>query len=136
MAWQTTFNGNWKTALTTALTTATVKLGPVSNVEADPNTSATIICSTQRQWSPSESPTGTRTYNVDLYLGVVMQGMDDGDAVDDLWDTLDTIEDAAWTILQPGTFRNTNKIDAVVSIAAQPLTARTGTVRVTLRVRR
>jgi len=62
--------------------------------------------------------------------------MDDADSVDDLWDTLDTVEDAAWTILQPGTFRNTNKIDAVVSISAQPLTARTGTVRVTLRVRK
>lgn len=136
MAWQTTFNGNWKTALTTALTTATVKLGPVSNVEADPNTSATIICSTQRQFRPEQSTTSTRTYDVELFLGVVMQGMDDADSVDDLWDTLDTVEDAAWTILLPGTFRATNKIDAVVSIAAQPLTARTGTVRVTLRVRR
>lgn len=136
MSWQTTFNGNVKTSLAAALTSATVKLGPVASDDADPNTSTTIICSTQRAWNAAASPLTDRTYDVDLFLGVIVQGMDDADSIDDLWDALDTLEDAVWTLLAPGTFRNTNNIDAVTGVVAVPVTARKGQLRVTLRVRR
>jgi hypothetical protein len=136
VSWQTTFNGNWKTSLASSLTAMTVKLGPVTNVEFDGNTTAVIVCSNRRTWDPTMSPTANRTYDVVLYLGVIVQGMDGAESVDDLWDALDTVEDAVWTLLAPGTFRATNRIDTVVSVTSTVATATTGAVEITLRVRR
>ena len=135
-AWQTTFNGNLRTGLAAKLTAATVRVGPVSSTDADAMSSVTVICSTQRNWQSGESPTGTRAYAVDVFLGVLVPGMSDDSAVDDLWNALDLVEDAMWELLQPGTFRATNKIDSVVGISAAPVDSRVGTVRFTLRVRR
>jgi len=136
MAWQTTWNGAWKTSLASALTSYTVRLGPVANVDPDGNAVATIFCTTKRAWLPSQSPTGNRTYDLTVFLGVVIQGMDDAGSVDDLWNAMDTVEDAVWTLLAPGTFRASQRIDSVVSIESSVATARTGVVAVTLRVRR
>lgn len=136
MAWQTAWNAAWKSSLASALTSYTVKLGPTSNIDPDGNVAATIFCTTERHWQPSLSPSGNRTYDVTVYLGVVIHGMDDGDSVDDLWDALDTVEDAVWTLLAPGDFRASQRIDSVTSIRSSIVEARKGAVAVTLRVRR
>lgn len=136
MAWVTTWNAAWKTSLASALTSYTVKVGPLASIEADDNAAAVIITTTDREWRPAMSPSGKQVYDVRVYLGVVVHGMDDPDSVDDVWDVLDTVEAAAWTLLAPGAFRASQKIDEVVSIQAGLAAARSGSVIITLRVRR
>lgn len=137
-AWMDTLAGNWKTSLAATLaSTAEVVVGPTSNVDPDTLPCKVIVCFPDRNWTPSESPSGCRCYDVRGVFGCVIRGMDDAESVGDLWDALDLLEDAIVAALAPSTgFRSANKIDELVSLKATVAAARVGQIELTLRVRR
>jgi hypothetical protein len=135
-AWTHAFLDNWITSLASALTTYTVVKGPLQNIEADAHDVKVVTCSIERSWNAGESPTTDRTYDIKVFFGVLIRGMDDGDCVDTLWDAIDAVEDAVWVLLAAGTFRSSNCIDEVVGVVCRLGASRSGEIEATLRVRR